>query len=140
MSLSRRRFVQLAGAGSGLLMQSQLLKAQQAARTDTAAGKDSYGPSKVALVHGDDRRKNVHQALEIIDDQIQAGLRHKKYVVIKPNNVSTVNQLAATHVDALNGILDYLEPRFHGPVIIAESSRSEERRVGKECRARSAPG
>lgn len=125
MSLSRRRFVQLAGAGSGLLMQSQFLKAQQAAGTDTAAGKDSNRPSKVSLVHGDDRRKNVRQALEIIDDQIQAGMRHKKYVVIKPNNVSTVNQLAATHVDALNGILDYLEPRFHGPVIIAESSAGD---------------
>jgi uncharacterized protein (DUF362 family) len=60
-----------------------------------------------------------------IDDQIQAGLRHKKYVVIKPNNVSTVRQLAATHVDALNGILDYLEPRFRGPVIIAESSAGD---------------
>ena len=79
----------------------------------------------MALIHGEDRRKNVYQALVSIDDQIKAGLRHKKYVVIKPNNVSTVNQLAATHVDALNGILDYLEPRFHGPVIIAESSAGD---------------
>jgi len=80
------------------------------------------GRSKVALVHGDDRRKNVCQALVTIDDQVKAGLQGKKYVVIKPNNVSTSNQLAATHVDALSGILDYLEPRFRGPVVIAESS------------------
>ncbi len=60
-----------------------------------------------------------------IDDQIQAGLRRKKYVVIKPNNVSTEIQLAATNVDALNGILDYLELRFHGPVVIAESSAQD---------------
>jgi uncharacterized protein (DUF362 family) len=39
--------------------------------------------------------------------------------------VSTVNQLAATHADALHGILDYLEPRFKGPVIIAEASAGD---------------
>ena len=52
-------------------------------------------------------------------------LRRKKYVVIKPNNVSTVNPLAATNADAIQGILDYLEPRFKGPVIIAEASAGE---------------
>ena len=43
-------------------------------------------------------------------------------MVIKPNNVSTNIQLAATHADALRGILDYLAPRFKGPIYIAESS------------------
>lgn len=81
--------------------------------------------SKVALTHGDDRRKNIHDALVAIDDQVRPNLRGKKYVVIKPNNVSTVNPLAATHADALRGILDYLEPRFEGPVVIAESSAGE---------------
>jgi hypothetical protein len=41
---------------------------------------------------------------------------------IKINNVSTNNQLAATHVDALRGILEYLGPRFKGQVMIVESS------------------
>jgi uncharacterized protein (DUF362 family) len=36
--------------------------------------------------------------------------------------VSTNNQLASTHAEALHGILDFLEPRFKGPVMIAESS------------------
>lgn len=81
--------------------------------------------SHVALVHGQDRRRNIHDALVAIDDQIRPVLRRKKYVVIKPNNVSTTNQLAATHADALNGILDYLEPRFRGPVVIAESSAGD---------------
>ena len=31
-------------------------------------------------------------------------------------------QLACTHADALRGILDYLAPRFKGPVTIAESA------------------
>ena len=78
--------------------------------------------STVALVHGEDRRKNAHDALVAIDHQILPKLKTKKYVVIKPNNVNTVNQLAATHVDAIRGILDYLAPRFKGPVVVAESS------------------
>ncbi|MGA8182459.1 MAG: DUF362 domain-containing protein [Terriglobia bacterium] len=126
MALSRRRFFQL--AGTGFLLQSQLpksLKAHAAPGASAPAGRAATGASKVALIHGDDRRRNVRRALEAIDEQIKAGLRQKKYVVIKPNNVSTTNQLAATHLDALNGILDYLEPRFRGPVIIAESSAGD---------------
>ena len=56
---------------------------------------------------------------------MKAGLQRKKYVVIKPNVVSETNQLAAANVDALNGILDYLEPRFRGPVVIAEASADD---------------
>jgi uncharacterized protein (DUF362 family) len=78
--------------------------------------------SAVALVKGENRRKNVAAALEAVDDRIAPLLKRKKYVVIKPNNVSTNNQLASTHVDAIEGILDYLEPRFKGPVVVAESS------------------
>jgi uncharacterized protein (DUF362 family) len=78
--------------------------------------------STVALVHGEDRRKNVYEALMAIDEQIKPRLKRKKYVIIKPNNVTTTNQLGASHADALRGMLDYLAPRFKGPVMIAESS------------------
>ena len=81
--------------------------------------------STVSLVKGEERRRLVHDALAAIDDQIRPALKRKKSVVIKPNNVSTVNQLAATHADTLHGILDYLAPRFKGPVFIAESSAGE---------------
>jgi uncharacterized protein (DUF362 family) len=120
MSLSRRDFVQLAGAG--VLSQSQLLKAAQASLPVT---QDYSAPSKVALIEGDNRRRNAYQALVSIDDQILPELKRKKRVVIKPNGVNTKVQLASTHVDALAGILDYLEPRFHGPVIIAESAAAD---------------
>ncbi len=79
----------------------------------------------VSLVKGEDRRKNITEALVRIDDQIAPVLARKKYVVIKPNCVSPNIQLACTHADALNGILDYLEPRFKGPVVIAESSAGD---------------
>lgn len=81
--------------------------------------------SVVSLVKGENRRKNVAAALAAIDEQIRPALQTRKSVLIKTNFVSTSNQLAATHADAVHGILDYLEPRFRGPVVIAESSAAD---------------
>ena len=81
--------------------------------------------STVGLVRGESRRKNIAAALETIDDRIRPALKTKKSVVIKVNNVSTVNQLAATHADSIHGILDYLGPRFKGPVYVVESSAGD---------------
>lgn len=122
MTVSRRHFVQL--AGSSLLLPSGILKALPFSE-GVPAPPALPGQSRVAVAHGDDRRKNVYQALLSIDDQIRPVLRQKKYVVIKPNTVTAHRQLGSTHADALNGILDYLEPRFHGPVIIADSSADD---------------
>ncbi len=80
------------------------------------------GRSTVALIHGGERRKSVAEALALIEDQILPVLRTRKYVVVKPNLVSTLQPLAVTHADAINGILDFLAPRWKGPVVIAESS------------------
>jgi uncharacterized protein (DUF362 family) len=79
----------------------------------------------VSIAQGEQRRKNIYESLLAIDKQIQPVLKTKKYVIIKPNNVSTQNQLASTHVDTLRGILDYLDGRFKGPVVIAESSAGD---------------
>ena len=65
--------------------------------------------SVVSVANGSSRRQNVNDALAAIEDQIMPALKTKKRVVIKPNLVSTDNQLAATHVDALHGILDFLD-------------------------------
>ncbi len=81
--------------------------------------------STVSLIAGDDRRKNIYNALLAIDDRIRPALKRKKYVLIKPNCVAVNFQLGSTHADALRGILDYLAPRFKGPIVIAESSRDE---------------
>ena len=122
---SRRLFLGGSGAllAHGLLARSQSQPLPDGRGSVTGGG--SVTPAAVSLVKGDDRRKNAHDALEAIDDQIRPALRQKKYVVIKPNNVSTVNPLAATNADTINGILDYLEPRFKGPVMIAEASAGE---------------
>ena len=84
--------------------------------------------STVVIQQGEERRKNVYLALKAIDKDLQAKMKGKKYVVIKPNFVSTENQLAASHADAMRGILDYLAESFKGPVKIAESSAGDTQR------------
>lgn len=81
----------------------------------------------VSLVQGEDRRRNVCNALVAIDDQIRPALKGKKYVLVKPNTVAVSYQLGSTHADALRGILDYLDSRFRGPIVIADSSRDNTR-------------
>src|SRR5690242_1653496 len=82
--------------------------------------------SIVSLVQGDSRRKNITDALVAIDDQIKPFIQRKKYVAIKVNNVSVTNQLAASHADAIHGILDYLQPRYSKlPVYVVESSAGD---------------
>ena len=135
--VNRRSLFQLAGAAA--LLRTRLAGAQQPqppAQQPPAAprrpamnfgGHPESFPvpeqrSTVALVHGDERRKNVYNALKTIDKELQAKMKTRKYVVIKPNFVNTTNQLAASHADAMRGILDYLSESFNGPVVIAESS------------------
>jgi uncharacterized protein (DUF362 family) len=110
--LTRRGFLKLGAAAGALAASPRLLWARDA----------KAAMSAVSLVRGEDRRKNVATALGLVEDQILPTLRKKKYVVIKPNLVSTIQQLATTHPDALHGILDFLGPRWKGPVVIAESS------------------
>src|ERR1039458_3217134 len=98
------------------------LGAEPVAPTEPAAA----GPKvPVALVKGENRISNVKHALELIDADIRRKLAGKKSVVIKPNNVSTNKQLASSHADTLRGIIEYLAPRFKGPIVIAEASAGE---------------
>jgi uncharacterized protein (DUF362 family) len=130
MSLSRRRFFAFtAGAGA-------VAAAQQPPSPAPAKGGDldprmsasnvdnlfrySDRRSTVSLIKGDNRRKNIFDALVAIDDQIRPGLNRKKYVIIKPNGLNPARQVGSTHRDAIHGILDYLAPRFKGPVVIAD--------------------
>ena len=78
--------------------------------------------SKVALIKGDTRRKNITDALVAIDDQIKPILKTRKYVIIKPNGIEPSRELISTQADTVHGILDYLAPRFKGEVVVAEVS------------------
>jgi uncharacterized protein (DUF362 family) len=116
---SRRSFIWTA---AGVIATSKFLHAQGPAAPPTPSQGLLGRRSTVSLAGGNSRRENICQSLVAIEDQILPVLKTKKCVVIKPNIVNTANQLASTNVDALQGILDFLAPRFKGPVVIAESS------------------
>lgn len=131
-SFSRRNLFHLAGAAAATMIGNRIAPAQQPKSVPPSMqGFFSTHPapfpalerrSTVSIVQGDNRRKMIYESLMAIDDQILPKLKDKKYVVLKPNNVSTTIQLAATHADTFRGVLDYLAPRFKGPIYIAESS------------------
>ncbi len=124
LSLSRRDLVRAAAGMFTLEAAARRIIAQAPAPLPPAIVPDDRR-ALVSLMKGDDRRKNAYNALRAIDARIAPELKKKEYVLIKPNNVSTANQLASTHADFLRGILDYLSERFKGPVIIAEASAGE---------------
>lgn len=140
MFISRRQFLGKAGTGL-LLAESQLLQAQRtSAMSPHEPSSLVPSQSKVAVIQGQERRKIVHDALAAIDEQIKAKLAGKKYVVIKPNGLGAENPLASTDTDTLRGILDYLMPRFRGPVVVAESSSGDTLEIyGKHHYARLLP-
>ena len=100
-----------AAPGSPLLVKDQLYQKQAP-------------PAKVCLVKGNDRRDIVYQALKKIEDEVLASIGNKN-ILIKPNFVVTNRQLAATHADAVRGILDFLEPHHKKQILIGESTISK---------------
>jgi uncharacterized protein (DUF362 family) len=128
MPFSRRSFFATAAGASALCPAARLLGQQSAAPAaippaiDLPVFNPNLPRSTVALIKGEDRRKNVHDAIMQLDAELRPELAKKSYVLIKPNLVSATNQLAAAHADAIRGILDYLDGRFKGPVVIGEAS------------------
>jgi uncharacterized protein (DUF362 family) len=87
---------------------------------------------KVSIIKGENRRKNIFDALVAIDDQIRPGLKNRKYVLIKPNGMDPSRQLISTTADTIHGILDYLAPRFKGPVVVAECGGTKAKQATDE--------
>ncbi|MEK7753785.1 MAG: DUF362 domain-containing protein [Acidobacteriota bacterium] len=82
-------------------------------------------PSSVALIKGNDRRENIFKSLKLIEDQVFSAIGNKQ-ILIKPNFVQTSRQLAATHVDAIRGILEFLRPRYKQEILIGEAAAGKE--------------
>jgi uncharacterized protein (DUF362 family) len=142
MAVTRRSF--FARAGAIATAQGLVLQAQQKPPVDPGATPQdprmgtgnvarlfqySDRRAKVSLIQGDSRRKNVYEALAAIDDQIRPGLAARKYVLIKPNGLDPSRQLISTQAEAIHGILDYLAPRFKGPVVVAENGGTAARQA-----------
>lgn len=78
--------------------------------------------TKVGLAKTGRRRSNVYEALDNIRDEITPSVSEQ--VLLKPNFLSSTNQLASSHVDAMRGALDFLlsTPQPPKEVIIAEGA------------------
>jgi len=91
---------------------------------DTFIISDKQGklPSSVAISSGDNRADLTFRALQPYSKQIKEAIGGRR-VVLKPNNVSTEIPLSATHVDTLEGVLEFLKSiKKLDNVIIAESA------------------
>jgi len=85
----------------------------------------SSEPSTVGLIKGNDRRENIYKSLKLVEDQVLGAIGDKQ-ILIKPNFVQTSVPLAATHVDAIRGILEFLRPHYKKEIIIGEAAASKE--------------
>ncbi|MEZ4835527.1 MAG: DUF362 domain-containing protein [Caldilineaceae bacterium] len=74
----------------------------------------------VGLARGENRRNNVFRALELVRAEVEAKLAPQ--VMLKPNFLSSQNQLASSHVDAMRGAIDFLltTPTPPEEIVIAE--------------------
>lgn len=76
--------------------------------------------ARVALVRRESRRGNITAALEGVAGQVRLDTASR--VLVKPNFVSVDRQLAATHVDAIRAVLDFVRARYDGPIVVAEGA------------------
>ena len=78
--------------------------------------------ASVALTTGDNRADLAFRALEPFGKEISNAIGNRR-VVLKPNNVLTNVPLTSTHVDTLEGVLEFLKSiEKLDNVIIAESA------------------
>lgn len=78
--------------------------------------------SKVSFIKSDDRKYNILRSLSLIKGEIMGGLKNAKRVVVKPNCIVEDFQLAATHVDALDAVLEFISPYTKSQIVVAEGT------------------
>ena len=112
---SRRSFLK-SSVLSGLAMSAMSFPA-----VIRAAAEETQKPSQVALTHGDDHIDNIFKGLSFFKEDIKKAIGDKQ-VILKPNNVSIDQQLAATHANSLAATLEFLQSIGIKNAIIAESA------------------
>ncbi len=76
----------------------------------------------VVLMKGDDRRASVAAAFERALVGAEPKLSAASSVLVKPNLVHHLNQLASTHVDAVRGVIDVVRRHTGAPIVVADAS------------------
>lgn len=115
---SRRNFLKTSIAGGVAVTFGSQIKAVLPDYDQVNTG------TQVSISSANDRAELAFRALQPFSKQIKHAIGNKR-VVLKPNNVLIYVPLACTHVDTLEGILEFLKSiRKIDNVIIAESSAS----------------
>jgi len=121
MNINRRNFLRtslIGGVGYALMNPAKFFAAPSSEALMCADEK----LAKVALTTGDHRADLVFRALKPFAEQIKRDIGNKR-VILKPNNVLIDRQLAATHVDTLEGVLEFLKSiGVTQNIVIAESA------------------
>lgn len=115
--MNRRSFVK--GVGLGVLGVGSTigsLKSEPVPSNRTEAS--------VALVKGNDRKRNALTSLEMLEREIREGVKNKRRVVIKPNltRVKKEDWLASTHLDSVWAICELISSFHSEKIIIAEGT------------------
>jgi uncharacterized protein (DUF362 family) len=120
-AINRRNFIRtsvLGGVAASFISSSNTFAAFQKI---ASWQKQETFSSSVAITTGDNRADLAFRALQPYSKQIRQAIGNLR-VVLKPNNVSTSIPLSSTHVDTLEGILEFLKSiNKLDNVIIAES-------------------
>ena len=112
---SRRQFLK-----NSILGTAGVAAAWRMASLPGSAFGDTY-TSRVYMTKGEDRADNAFRVLQMFKKQIAAAIGDR-HVVLKPNVVQEYNTLADTHVDWLEGILEFLKSIGITDVTVAESN------------------
>ncbi len=116
MNFNRRNFIRtslLGSVGCAFVHPSEVFASLDATHQSL---------SKVALTTGSNRADLVFRALQPFSAQIKKEIGNRQ-VILKPNNVLIDSQLCATHVDTLEGVLEFLKSiGVTQDIIIAESA------------------
>ncbi len=80
-----------------------------------------YSMAHVTLIAGELRRNAVQGAVQGLGDALRNKVKLAKNILIKPDVGHYELQLAATHVDALRGVLDALRSMTDAPIVIADA-------------------
>jgi uncharacterized protein (DUF362 family) len=130
--MNRRHLLKLLGFGAAALGTARVAGSYSIPMINTGGiapqepSTKPAGMAKVSVVKGNDCRDITYQSLMKIEDEIMASLEGKKRILIKPNFVQTSTPLCATSADSVRGILDFLKPRWKGPIVVGESTASRD--------------
>ncbi|HUW21808.1 MAG TPA: DUF362 domain-containing protein [Candidatus Bathyarchaeia archaeon] len=78
----------------------------------------------VCLAKGTDHYQNITNCLNLIRGDIEKALIGREKVVIKVNFVSPENELAATPIESVTALLDFLRPIYKKRIQIMETGKN----------------